>query len=226
MTQTRRVQKRKQKAKSNKHIFKSIILVGIAVLLVAGFFGAGAVKSIIEAAPPLDVGKIEELSQTTFFYDQDGEPITEYFGFENRVWATLDEIPIKLQQAFIAIEDKRFYEHKGMDLIRLGGAVINNLKGGHIQGASTITQQLVKTLYLTPERSYTRKIQEAYLARKLEKEFSKDEILEAYLNTINFEEGNYGVKAASKDYFGKEDMNDLTLKEMAVWRAGQESCIL
>ena len=67
MTQTRRVQKRKQKAKSNKHIFKSIILVGIAVLLVAGFFGAGAVKSIIEAAPPLDVGKIEELSQTTFF---------------------------------------------------------------------------------------------------------------------------------------------------------------
>ena len=75
-----------------------------------------------------------------------------------------------------------------MDLIRLGGAVINNLKGGHIQGASTITQQLVKTLYLTPERSYTRKIQEAYLARKLEKEFSKDEILEAYLNTINFEE--------------------------------------
>jgi penicillin-binding protein 1A len=216
MTEARRIQKRKERAKSNKNIFKSVVLVGIAVLLVAGFFGAGAVKSIIQAAPPLDVGKIEELSQTTFFYDQNGEPITEYFGFENRVWATLDEIPIKLQQAFISIEDKRFYDHKGMDFIRLGGAFINNLKGGHIQGASTITQQLVKTLYLTPERSYKRKIQEAYLAFKLENEFSKEEILEAYLNTINFEEGNYGVKAASKDYFGKEDMNDLTLKEMAV----------
>jgi penicillin-binding protein 1A len=216
MTEARKIQKRKERAKSNKNIFKSVVLVGIAVLLVAGFFGAGAVKSIIQAAPPLDVGKIEELSQTTFFYDQNGEPITEYFGFENRVWATLDEIPIKLQQAFISIEDKRFYDHKGMDFIRLGGAFINNLKGGHIQGASTITQQLVKTLYLTPERSYKRKIQEAYLAFKLENEFSKEEILEAYLNTINFEEGNYGVKAASKDYFGKEDMNDLTLKEMAV----------
>jgi penicillin-binding protein 1A len=118
MTEARRIQKRKERAKSNKNIFKSVVLVGIAVLLVAGFFGAGAVKSIIQAAPPLDVGKIEELSQTTFFYYQNGEPITEYFGFENRVWATLDEIPIKLQQAFISIEDKRFYDHKGMDFIR------------------------------------------------------------------------------------------------------------
>lgn len=216
MTDISRMQKKNKKIKSNKHILKSIALVGLAIILVAGFFGAGAVKSIIEDAPPLDIGVIEEQSQTSFFYDQDGEPITEYFGFENRVWATLDEIPVRLQQAFIAIEDKRFKEHKGMDFIRLGGAFINNLKGGHVQGASTLTQQLVKTLYLTPERSYKRKIQEAYLSIKLEKEFSKEKILETYLNTVNFEEGNYGVKAASKDYFGKEDMNDLTLKEIAV----------
>ena len=218
MTEATRVQKKEKKAVANKnrHIFKSVMLIGLAILMVAGFFGAGAVKSIIDGAPPLDISKIEEQSETSFFYDQDGNPITEYFGFENRIWASLDEIPDKLEEAFIAIEDKRFREHKGMDFVRLGGAFINNLKGGHVQGASTITQQLVKTLYLTPERSYTRKIQEAYLALKLEREFSKDEILEAYLNTVNFEEGNYGVKAAAKDYFGKEDMNDLTLKEIAV----------
>lgn len=218
MTEATRALKKGKRAvaKKNRHIFKSVMLVALVVLLVAGFFGAGAVKSIIDGAPPLDLRKIEEQSETSFFYDQDGNPITEYFGVENRVWASLDEIPDKLEEAFIAIEDKRFREHKGIDLIRLGGAFINNLKGGHVQGASTITQQLVKTLYLTPERSYTRKIQEAYLALKLEREFSKDEILEAYLNTINFEEGNYGVKAAAKDYFGKDDMNDLTLKEMAV----------
>lgn len=218
MTETSRIKRKENKVatKKNKNILKSIMLVALGIFVVAGFFAAGAIKSIIEGAPPLDIGKIKDQSQTSFFFDQDGELITEYFGFENRVWATLDEIPERLQEAFIAIEDKRFREHKGMDFIRIGGAFINNLKGGYTQGASTITQQLVKTLYLTPERSYTRKIQEAYLAYKLEKEFSKDEILEAYLNTINFEEGNYGVKAASKDYFGKEDMNELSLKEMAV----------
>jgi len=225
MTETTRIERKRKKSAAkntaanknkNRNIFKSVALVGLAIVLVIGFFAAGAVRSIIGGAPPLDIAKIQEQSQTTFFYDQDGNPVTEYFGFENRIWATLDEIPDKLQKAFIAIEDKRFEEHKGIDLIRIGGAFINNIRGGYIQGASTITQQLVKTLYLTPERSYTRKIQEAYLSYKMEKEFTKDQILEAYLNTINFEEGNYGVKAAAKDYFGKEDLNDLTLKEMAV----------
>lgn len=217
MSHATRVEKKKSKAakNKNKNIFKSVALITLVILLIAGFFAAGVVKSIIDSAPPLDLTKIEEQSQTSFFYDQDGNPVTEYFGFENRVWASLDEIPDMLQKAFIAIEDKRFMEHQGIDILRIGGAFINNLKGGYIQGASTITQQLVKTLYLTPERSYTRKIQEAYLAIKLEREFTKEQILEAYLNTINFEEGNYGVKAAAKDYFGKE-LNELTLKEMAV----------
>ncbi|NLJ40628.1 MAG: PBP1A family penicillin-binding protein [Clostridiales bacterium] len=209
---------KKEKDATNKgrRIFKSAVLIGLAVFLVVAFFGIGAIKSIIDGAPPLDLNKINDQSQTSFFYDQDGNPVTEYFGLENRVWATLDEIPVKLQKAFIAVEDKRFYDHKGIDVIRLGGAFINNIKGGHVQGASTITQQLIKTLYLTPERKYERKIQEAWLAFKLEDEFSKEEILEAYLNTVNFGEGNYGVKAASTDYFGKEDMNELTIKEMAV----------
>ena len=217
MSQATRVERKKKKSKinKNKNLFKSVALVVLAIVLIAGFFGAGAVKSIIDNAPPLDLTKIKDQSQTTFIYDQDGNLITEYFGLENRVWATLDEIPDMLENAFIAIEDKRFYKHSGVDLIRIGGAFINNLKGGHIQGGSTITQQLVKTLYLTPEKSYTRKIQEVYLAMKLEREFSKEQILEAYLNTINFEEGNYGVKAAAKDYFGKE-LDELTLKEMAV----------
>lgn len=218
MSQATRVEKkRRSKANKNKNrnIFKSVALVTLILVLVVGFFAAGVLKSIIDNAPPLDLAKIEDQSQTTFIYDQDGNLITEYFGLENRVWATLDEIPDMLENAFIAIEDKRFYKHKGIDPIRIAGAFVNNLKGGNIQGGSTITQQLVKLLYLTPEKSYTRKIQEAYLAMKLEREFSKEQILEAYLNTINFEEGNYGVKAAAKDYFGKE-LDELTLKEMAV----------
>jgi len=217
MSHATRVERKKKKSAINKNrkIFRSIALVALVIVLVVGFFAAGAVKSIIDNAPPLDLAKIEDQSQTTFIYDQDGNLITEYFGLENRVWATLDEIPDMLQKAFIAIEDKRFEKHKGIDPIRIAGAFINNLKGGHTQGGSTITQQLVKTLYLTPEKSYTRKIQEVYLAMKLEREFSKEQILEAYLNTINFEEGNYGVKAAAKDYFGKE-LDELTLKEMAV----------
>ena len=172
MSHATRVEKKKSKAakNKNKNIFKSVALITLVILLIAGFFAAGVVKSIIDSAPPLDLTKIEDQSQTSFFYDQDGNPVTEYFGFENRVWASLDEIPDMLQKAFIAIEDKRFMEHQGIDILRIGGAFINNLKGGYIQGSSTITQQLVKTLYLTPERSYNRKIQEAYLAIKLERD--------------------------------------------------------
>ena len=120
-----------------------------------------------------------------------------------------------LQDAVLAIEDIRFYVHKGVDFKRLMGAVINNLKNESVQGASTITQQLIKNTLLTPERSYKRKIQEAYLAFQLEQNYSKEQILEAYLNTSYLGSGNYGVKTAAKDYFGKE-LKDLSLRECAI----------
>ncbi|NLN40758.1 MAG: glycosyl transferase, partial [Clostridiales bacterium] len=115
MSHATRVERKKKKSAINKNrkIFRSIALVALVIVLVVGFFAAGAVKSIIDNAPPLDLAKIEDQSQTTFIYDQDGNLITEYFGLENRVWATLDEIPDMLQKAFIAIEDKRFEKHKG-----------------------------------------------------------------------------------------------------------------
>lgn len=211
------------RTKKGRKILKFMFLTFAMLCLVVAVVGGWIVKSYIDEAPPLDLSKIEEQSETSFFYDINGNPITEYFGYENRIWASIDEIPEKLENAFIAIEDKRFWDHKGIDFRRLVGAVINNLTGGRLQGASTITQQLVKTLYLSPEQTYKRKIQEAYLSIKLERQYSKEEILEAYLNTINLGEGNYGVKAAAMDYFGKENLDDLTLKECAILAAVPKS---
>ena len=112
----------------------------------------------------------------------------------------IEEIPKILQDAFIAVEDMRFYSHRGIDYRRMVGAFINNLKNDSVQGASTITQQLIKNSILSPERTYKRKIQEMYLAIQLEKKYSKQQILEAYLNTIHLGGSNYGVKVAAKDY--------------------------
>src|SRR5699024_11010750 len=136
-------------------------------------------------------------------------------GFENRVWAPLEEIPQTLQDAFIAIEDIRFESHKGIDYRRLVGAFVNNLMNDSVHGASTITQQLIKNSILSPEQTYKRKIQEMYLAIQLEKKYDKDQILEAYLNTNHLGGSNYGVKVAAKDYFGKE-LDELTLRECAI----------
>ena len=108
-----------------------------------------------------------------------------------------------------------FYSHPGVDIKRIVGAFVGNFTSGGSQGASTITQQLIKNRMLTPERSYKRKIQEAYLALVLEKNYEKPLILEAYLNDINLAQSNYGVKSAAKDYFGKE-LSELTIRECAM----------
>ena len=120
------------------------------------------------------------------------------------LWTAYDEIPENLKNAVIAIEDARFLTHNGVDLKRIVGSFISNLSSSSVQGASTITQQLIKNRMLTPERSYRRKIQEAYLALELEQQYTKEQILEAYLNDVNLSQGNYGIKSAAKDYFGKE----------------------
>lgn len=200
-------------------VFVTTLRLFIILFLVVGFAGFGAVigvgKAYLDSTPELDVAQIQDQSETSFIYDRYGNLITEYYGYENRVWATIDEIPEMLKKAFIAIEDARFYVHKGIDVKRLFGAVVHNLRNETVQGASTITQQLIKNTILTPEVSYKRKIQEMYLAIQLEKKYTKDQILEAYLNTIHLGGSNYGVKAAAKDYFGKE-LNELTLQECAL----------
>ncbi|MGI6150895.1 MAG: transglycosylase domain-containing protein, partial [Christensenellales bacterium] len=130
-------------------------------------------------------------------------------------WASSEEIPDMLKNAFVAIEDVRFYKHSGVDFKRLVSAIINTFRNVNTHGGSTITQQLIKNRVLSSEVSYRRKIQEAFLAIELESQYSKEEILEAYLNAIPLGGINYGVKAAAKDYFGKP-LSALTIRECAM----------
>ena len=192
-----------------------ILLVVVLVFGVGGF-GAlmGVAKGYYETTPDLDVDKIETQNLTSFIYDCNGELITAYKGTENRVWAYYDEIPENLVYAFVAVEDARFFTHNGIDIKRIIGAFVSNLQNESTQGGSTITQQLIKTTLLSTEQSYKRKLQEAYLAIELESEYSKEQILEWYLNIIPLDESNYGVKAAAKDYYDK-DLSELTLRECA-----------
>lgn len=200
-----------------------VVLTSFRLLMIALFMigaaGAGALvgvaKAYMETTPTLDTGKIEDQSQTSYIYDRNGELITVYTGSENRDWATLDEIPLQLRQAVVDIEDVRFYYHSGVDVKRLVGAFVNNLMNSSVQGGSTITQQLIKNRLLSTERTYKRKIQEAYLSLQLENEYEKDAILEAYMNTIHLGASNYGVKAAAMDYFGK-NLDQLSLRECAM----------
>ena len=164
----------------------------------------------------LDPDKLTNIRQTTLIYDGNGEVVGSLYGSENRLVTTLDKIPLHVQQAFIAAEDLRFYEHNGIDPVRILGALWQNIKsGGFSQGASTITQQLIKLTHLTSEKTLSRKAQEAVLALQLERVLSKEEILENYLNTVYFGKGAYGIEAAANTYFSKS-ASELTIAEGAL----------
>ncbi len=191
------------------------------VVLLLGVSGTGLLfgvaKAWIETSPELDISAFDAQAKTSFIYDKLGNLITDFKGTENRINIdSLDEVPQNLQNAVIAIEDARFYTHNGVDIKRIIGALVQNLSHGSMQGGSTITQQLIKQTMLTPDQNYKRKLQEAYLALQLENEVDKDLIMEEYLNVIYLGGSNYGVKVASMDYFGKEDLHQLTLRECAM----------
>jgi penicillin-binding protein 1A len=151
----------------------------------------------------------------SLFFDKDGDTIGWAFT-ENRQLADLNDIPKLLINAFVAAEDARFFQHQGVDAWSIARALIHNIKdGGKGQGASTITQQVARSLLLSPEKTYTRKIKEAILAYRIDKFLSKNEILHIYLNQIYLGEGAYGVSAAARTYFGKS-VKDLTLAEMSI----------
>ena len=153
-------------------------------------------------------------SKNITFYDKDNNDILKD-NIEND-YVELSNINDNIKNAIVSIEDKNFYTHKGFDYLRILKAILVNIKSGKIkQGASTISQQYVKNLYLTFDKTWNRKIEEALLTLELETHYSKDEILEGYLNTIDFSAGNYGIKDASKYYFNKEP-KDLTLAESAI----------
>ncbi|WP_061887582.1 penicillin-binding protein 1A, partial [Aggregatibacter actinomycetemcomitans] len=165
--------------------------------------------------PDVETLKTVELQQPMQIYTSDGKLIGEV-GEQRRIPVKLADIPEKLIQAVLATEDSRFYEHHGLDPIGIGRALMVAVtKGGASQGASTITQQLARNFFLTPEKSLIRKAKEAILAIDIENALDKNEILELYLNKIYLGYRSYGVAAAAKTYFGKE-LNQLTLSEMAV----------
>lgn len=200
-------------------VLLNVVRVLLLLLLIGGLAGLGAVigiaKGYVDTAPELDLAALDDQAQTSFIYDCNGNLITEYKGTENRVMVSLAAMPTYLRNAFIAVEDARFYSHAGVDLKRIVGAFVSNIVSTGTQGGSTITQQLIKNTLLSAEQSYKRKIQEAYLALQLELKYSKDEILESYLNTIYLGENYYGVQVAAEGYFGKS-LGELTLRECAM----------
>ncbi|MBW2665604.1 MAG: PBP1A family penicillin-binding protein [Deltaproteobacteria bacterium] len=197
---------------------------GFRILLAAAFLSAvvglaGAFlfyRSLVADLPDLRDVRDYEPALTSRVFDRDGRPIGEYY-VERRSLAPMDEIPDHVVQAFIASEDSAFFEHAGIDYVSiLRAAWVNLAAGGETrQGASTITQQMVKGLLLTPERTYKRKIREMILARRIEKTFSKQEILYLYLNQIYFGHGAYGVGEAARTYFGKT-VGELGVSEAAL----------
>ncbi len=194
-----------------KMLFFVVLLIGISC---SGLV-AGLAKAWIDTTPDLDLDKIGAQAQTSFIFDSSGNLITEFKGSQNRIYVEIEDIPADLINAVISIEDKRFFEHHGIDIKRQVGALVNNLAGGSMQGASTLTCQLVKLTMLNSDQNYRRKVQEAYLAVEVEKNLSKEEILEAYMNVIYLGGSSYGVKIAAQDYFGK-DLSELTLRECAM----------
>ena len=200
-------------------VLVNVVRILAVIVVLAGLAGVGAVvgiaKGYVETAPTLDLAALDDQAQTSFIYDCNDNLITEYKGSENRIMVSLSAMPTYLQEAFVAVEDARFYTHNGIDLKRIVGAFVSNLSSSSTQGGSTITQQLIKNTVLSSEQSYKRKIQEAYLAMQLETMYSKDQILESYLNTIYLGESYYGVQTAAQGYFGKE-LGELTLRECAM----------
>ena len=195
---------------------KTIILF-LFLLLTAVLLG-GTVGFIIFSIWDLpEVQALEEFkpSITTRVYSDNNELLAEFF-LENRTPVALSDVPETLLQALIATEDTRFYTHRGLDFRGIARALYRNIRGGMIlEGGSTLTQQLSKVLFLTPERSYSRKFKEMVLALRIEQRYTKREILSLYLNQIYFGSGAYGVEAAARTYFGKS-VKDLALPECAL----------
>lgn len=199
-----------------KALISFVVITGLV-----GIFSASAFAwyAFIYLDPTMDLGNIDNsLDYTTVVYanDSSGKPkeIEHLYTDENRIWVNLADIPVTLQEAFIAIEDQRFYKHNGVDWIRTGGAVLGMVTGSDSYGGSTITQQLIKNLTGDDDVKISRKIQEIRRALYLEKQYNKNQILEAYLNTIYLSQGCNGVQTAAKTYFNK-DVEDLNLAECA-----------
>ncbi|NWK70564.1 PBP1A family penicillin-binding protein [Bacillus paramycoides] len=205
---------KEEKPKKKGSFFKKF-LIGCLLLGIVGLVaGVSAFFVMVKDAPKLDKSKLVNPLSTKFL-DKDGNFFYEY-GAEKRTHVTYDQIPKVVENAFLATEDSRFYEHNGIDFKRTTKAVMENVTGGFgSQGGSTITQQVVKNYFLTMEKTAKRKVQEWYLSYKLEQQYSKHEILEMYLNKINLGNRSYGIASAAQKYYRK-DLKQLQLHEAAM----------
>lgn len=214
-----------KKKKKRFRFLKTMLLLLFFIFILTSVAAAGFIFATVKSSPALDVnGTILNLDQPSELYDDKGNEIDTVITSQKRYVITMNEIPANLANAFVSIEDERFYKHKGIDLKRIAGALYNDIKSklhkqNNIQGASTITQQLIKSrMFLSSSLqnrlSMKRKVQEAYLAMQLEKSLTKKQILEAYMNTIFLGGQANGVEAASRQYFNK-DAKDLNLIQCA-----------
>ena len=203
------------KKTSGKSKFKKIVIIFIVIPLLLTIAAVCAWFTLLyTGAEQVDKTKLNFTPANLRITDINGQYVDLPESCDS--YASSAEIPDKLKKAFVTLEDKRFYEHSGVDHLRVIKAALRNLKSGGIkEGASTISQQLIKNTHLSSERSFERKIAEARLAIKLEKQYTKDEILTMYLNMLYFGSGEYGVKNAARRFFGKE-LNDLDFAECAM----------
>ena len=213
--QAQKKTKSKKKApKNSAPLWKKILLIVLAIGIVGMVAGGITFAVIVSGAPPLDEQKLKD-SFSSKIYDVNGDEITE-FGQVKRTYVPYEDIPKALEEAVLATEDARFYEHHGVDVIRLGGALVANIQEGFgAEGGSTITQQVIKNSLLTTDKTISRKVQEVWLAFQLEQKYSKQEILEMYLNKIYFPGNIYGVAKAAESFYGK-DLSKLELHEAAM----------
>ena len=195
-----------------KYIGITFLTLFIALFLLGG----GAFLYFVSKAPALSESKLVATTSSKI-YDNKNELIAD-LGSERRVNAQANEIPTDLVKAIVSIEDHRFFDHRGVDTIRIMGAALRNLQGGGLQGASTLTQQLIKLTYFstsTADQTLSRKAQEAWLAVQLEQKATKQEILTYYINKVYMSNGNYGMQTAAENYYGK-DLKDLSLPQLAL----------
>jgi penicillin-binding protein 1A len=193
--------------------FLIILALFVSVSLLSGIF---IVLYYINTLPTLEELSPSPIAQTSKVYAIDGSLVTEFHAEENREIISFNDMSPNIIGAIVSVEDKRFFEHQGVDYIRIIGAFIADVKAGDLaQGASTITQQYVKNIYFTPEKTFRRKINEALIAIQIERNYTKNKVLEMYLNTVNFGSGAYGIEKASETYFGV-DAKDLTISQAAL----------
>src|SRR5262245_50881561 len=197
-----------------------VALIGVALvmLLVGSAVGVAALWAFTilpHSLPSVTALESFQPLQGTKIYDDNDELVTELH-VERRIFVPLTQIPQSLRDAIIATEDRRFYHHHGVDPVGIARAIVQNYRRGRIvEGGSTITQQLTKVLFLTPDKSLERKIKEVVLAMELERRYSKERILEMYLNQVYFGHGAYGVEAAARTFFGKS-VSELSVRESAL----------